>query len=273
MPAGLQVLNFFKQNLAGGGFEALAAGSGDSATFFNVPQGSQAYLAEVWGVDDANPCEIELTASRFHDQVAGIRCNVPDGDLVAMTDRCTLLIPRGFDQPIYPSDVLSVQASGTAADNVNVTIVARYDDIPGISARLATSAYVKAATKNLVGIRVVPTSGAGQWGTAVTLTSTETRLHANTDYALLGWTTTLSASAIGVQGIDTGNLRVGGPALGDGGHDSYFFADLADFYGVPMIPVLNSQNAGATTVAVAHPTSRSTPVDLLFAELSSPFTG
>jgi hypothetical protein len=273
MPAGLQVLNIFKQNLTGGAFEALAAGTGDSLTFFNVPQGSQAYIAEVWGVDDANPCEIEITASRFHDQVAGIRCNVPDGDLVAMTDRCTLLVPRGFDQPIYPSDVMTVQANGTAADNVNVTMILRYDDIPGISARLATADYVRSSMKNLVGIRVVPTGGAGQWGTSVTLTSTESRLHANTDYALLGWTTTLTASAIAISGIDTGNLKVGGPSLADGGHDSYFFSDLSDYYGVPAIPVINSNNAGATNVQVAHPTSRATAVDLLFAELSRPFSG
>src|SRR5262245_46805669 len=152
MPAGLQVLNFYKQSLTGGAFEALSAGTGDSATFFNVPQGSAAYLGEIWGVDDANPCEVSLTASRFHDQVYGIRANIPDGDLVAPTDRCSLLSPSGLDQPIFPSDVLTVQANGTASDNVNVTLVVYYADIPGIAANLVTYDFVRSALKNLVGI-------------------------------------------------------------------------------------------------------------------------
>jgi hypothetical protein len=55
MPAGLQVVNWFKVNAGGSGFEALAPGTGDSATFFNVPQGTAAFLGEVWAVDNASP--------------------------------------------------------------------------------------------------------------------------------------------------------------------------------------------------------------------------
>src|SRR5688572_20884203 len=136
--AALQVVNAWDQNITGGAFEALEPGTGDSFTFFNVPQGSAAYLAEVWGVDDASPAEISIKASRFHDQVFGIRARIPDGDLVAPTDRSTLLFPPGFDQPIFPSDTLTVEVNGTAADNVNVTLVLYYADIPGIAARLAS---------------------------------------------------------------------------------------------------------------------------------------
>src|SRR5690349_20819000 len=102
MPPGLQTLTFFKQNLTGGAFEALAPATGDAATFFNVPQGSPAYLAEVWAVDSASVCEIELTATRFHDQVAGIRLAVPSGAALAPTTRPSLVSPPGYDQPIFP---------------------------------------------------------------------------------------------------------------------------------------------------------------------------
>lgn len=273
MPPALQVVNFFDQNITGGAFEGLEPGTGDSATFFNVPQGTAAYLGEVWAVDDANPCEISIFASRFHDQSFGIRFNVPDGDLVAPTDRCVLVSPAGHSQPIFPSDVLTVQVNGTAADNVNCTFILYYPDLPGISARLATYDYVRGNTKNLVGIRLTVTTGAGDWGATVALNSTDNRLHANTDYALLGFTTTLPAAAIGIAGVDTGNLRVGGPALADPNHDAYLFSDLSRTFNQPLIPIINSNNAGATNVQGAHTTSRATVVDVLLAELDSPFPG
>src|SRR5438067_1868670 len=164
MPQGLQTVSFFKTAISGGAFEALAPGTGDSATFFNVPQGSPAYLAEIWAVDEDHACEISLTASRFHDQVRGIRARVPSGAALAPVNRPSLVSPSGFDQAVFPSDVLTVNANGTASDDVNVTFILYYQDIPGISARLATHEAVLAMTKNLVGINLTLTPGAGDWG-------------------------------------------------------------------------------------------------------------
>src|SRR6202795_3498225 len=131
---GLQLVNFFKTAITGGAFEALAPASGDSATFFNVPQGSVAYIAEIWGTDNLHACEVSITASRFHDQVFGIRGEVTDGSATAPARRAVCLSPIGLDQPIFPSDILSVQANGTASDDVNVTLLINYRDIPGIAA-------------------------------------------------------------------------------------------------------------------------------------------
>lgn len=270
----LQVLNTFKQNITGGAFEALAAGTGDALTFFNVPQGSQAYIAAVYGVNTANAAEVAITASRFHDQVRGIRANLIDGDLTAPINRAQLLIPLGFDQRIYPSDVMSVQVNGTALDDTNVVFVLRYADLPGIRARLATPSFVENAMTNLVGIRVVPTTGAGDWGATVALNSTETRLYANTDYAILGWTTSVPIAAIGLTGPDWGNMKIGGPSLAESGHDAYFFANLSRFYNDAYIPIINSNNVGATNIQAANPTgAAAVNIDLLLAQLGTPFSG
>lgn len=273
MPAALQTVTFFKQNITGGAFESLAPATGDSATFFNVPQGSGPYLAEIWGVDDAHVAEISLTASRFHDQTFGIRTAIPSGAALAPTTRPSLVSPAGFDQPIFPSDVLTVQVNGTAADNVNVTLQLYYPQLPGIDARLATSQFVRQNLKNLVGVRVSPTSGAGTYGATVALNSVTNLLHANTDYALLGFTSQTPIASLVVQGIDTGNMRVGGPVLAAPEHDAYLFSDLSDKYGVGLIPVINSNNAGGTTIAAAHTSAAAKVVDVLLAELSVPFTG
>jgi hypothetical protein len=227
MGQALQCINLFKQNITGGAFEALAAGTNDSLTFFNVPQGTQCFIGEVWAVDSASVCEISLTASRFHDQTFGIRLAVPSGAALAPTTRPTMVSPQGVDQPIFPSDVLSAQVNGTAADNVNVTLMVYYPNLPGIDGRFASPAFVKGAVKNIVGVRVSPTSGAGNWGASVTLNSVTNLLHANTDYAVLGFTSQTPIAALGLSGIDTGNLRVGGPVLGDGEHDSNLFMEIS----------------------------------------------
>lgn len=268
MPAALQVVNFFKQNLTGGAFEALAPGTGDSATFFNVPQGSNAFMAEIWAVDDAHACEISIYASRFHDQVYGIRAEVTSGAALAPTKRAVNVSPAGYDQPIFPSDVLTVQANGTAADNVNVTFVLYYPDLPGVAANLASSDQVKAAIRNLVGIHVALTPGAGTWGSTVALNASDNRLHANTWYAVLGFTSNLPLSAVGLQGIDTGNLRVGGPVLALPEHDAYMFSDLSDAYQQPLIPVINSNNAGNVLLSAAHTSATATVIDVMLAELT-----
>jgi hypothetical protein len=272
MPAALQTVTFFKQNITGGAFEALAPAAGDVATFFNIPQDTGAYLSEIWAVDNASPCELSLTASRFHDQTFGIRLAVPSGALLAPTTRPSLLSPAGFDQPIYPSDVLSIQANGTAADNVNCTFQLYYPNLPGISPRLTTPGYVRQHMRNLVGVRVSPTSGAGTYGATVALNSVTNLLHADRDYALLGVTAQTPIASLVVVGIDTGNMRVGGPVLAAPEHDAYLFADLSDKYNVPLIPVIAANNAGATTIAAAHTAAAAKVVDLLFAELDVKFS-
>jgi hypothetical protein len=266
---GLQVVNFFKQNITGGGFEALAPGTGDSNTFFNVPQGSPAYLAEVWAVDDANSAEVSLTASRFHDQVFGIRTAIPDGSTLAPPNRASLVSPAGVDQPIFPSDVLTVQVDGTGADNVNVTLVLYYQDIPGIAANLIGWDSLRSRAGNLVGITTTLTPGSGDWGATVALNASDNRLHANTYYALLGFTAQEPLAAVGISSIDTGNLRVGGPVLGDPEHDAYLFVDLARAYGANLIPVINSNNAGSTNLQAADPAAGAVIVDVLLAELGT----
>lgn len=269
----LQVQNFFSTGLTGGGFEPLTPGTGDSETFFNVPQDSAAYIGQVWAVDDASPMELSLVASRFHDQQFAMRFAVPDGSTLAPASRSTLLTPDGVDQRIFPSDVLTVQVSGTAGDNVNVTVISYYANLPGIDARLATWDYVRGQNLNQVGINVPITPGTGDWGATVALNSADNRLHANRDYAVLGFTSDIPVSVVGLTGVDLGNQRVGGPVLADGDHDGQLFLDLARYWNAPLIPVVNSNNAGNILVSGASPSGAAANITVLMQELPSPFVG
>lgn len=269
----LQVLNFFKQSLSGGSFEALTAGTGDGGgTFQTVPGAGDAptgFLAEVWGANSANVCEYSLTASRFHDQTFGIRMASPAASSFAPTTTPTNLSPLGFDQPIYSADVLSVKANATAGNKVNVSCIVYYPNLPGVDFNGVTSSYVKQNTKYLVGVNVQPTAGAGDWGTSVVLNSQTGLLHAGRQYAVLGFTAQQAIQAVGIQGIDTGNFRVGGPVTGDAKVDAFMFARLADAYNAPLIPVIQANNQGAINVFAANLSSGAVVIDIQLAELTT----
>jgi hypothetical protein len=51
------------------------------------------------------------------------------------------------------------------------------------------------------------------------------------------------------------------------------FADLSDKYGQALIPVINSNNAGAINVQAAHTSAAAKAVDVILAELTVPFQG
>ena len=274
MPQGLQLITFSKVAISGSAWESVSPISGDSATFFNVPQGSQAYVAEIWGTDNLHACEIAVYGTRWHDQTYGVRGSITSGAATAPVNRAVCINSIGVDQPIYPSDVLTVQCNGTASDDVIITLLVYYRDIPGIHARLATPQYVQQHAKNLVGINTNLTPGDGVAGTAVALNAADNRLHANTDYALLGFTSNLAFASLTIQGIDTGNLKVGGPVLGMPEHDASLFWDYAVAYGgAPLIPVINSNNAGSTNLVGVGTDVGACVVDAMLVELDSPFTG
>jgi len=272
MPAALQVVNFFSQNVAGTVFDPLTPGTGDSATFQTFTPGTPAYLADVAGVDTASPCEISLIASRFHDQIEGIAGWIPDGSTLAPVNRSTSISPPGFDQPIYPADVLSVRALGTAADKVNVTLRLYYQDLPGISAVLRTYEAVKGATLNLVGVDVAldASSGAsqGDWSLGVSLSAAGRRLDAGKYYAILGFTAAEPLAAVAVTSFETGNIKIGGPVIADGEKDAYQLAEVARLYQQPLVPVINGNNQDSVTVFCADPAASTVAVTVMLAELS-----
>jgi hypothetical protein len=145
--------------------------------------------------------------------------------------------------------------------------------LPGIKARLASYEYVKAHTKNVVGINTNLTPGDGVAGTAVALNASDNRLHANTDYAVLGFTSNLAFGSLTLGGIDTGNLKVGGPILGEPDHDAMMFVDFARAYNAPLIPIINSNNAGSTTLVGCGTDVGACVVDTMLVELDQPFAG
>jgi len=66
---------------------------------------------------------------------------------------------------------------------------------------------------------------------------------------VLGMTTDTECAAVCLRGPDTGNLRVSVPGEPDLTEDTmWWFRELSWHYNLPLIPVINSANKGATLI-------------------------
>jgi len=271
VPPALQVINYFKQSLSGSAFEDLTPGTGDPTTFGTFQSG-RAWFADIRGVDDANAAEISIIAPEMHDQIEGIAGWVPKGSDLAPPNRAISISPPGLDEPIVPAESITVRALGTASDNVNVTLVVYYDDLPGISLEARTYESVRASLAHLVGVDVAldASSGAqGDWSTSVSLSAAGRRLNANRKYAVLGFTADVPCAAVGLSAFETGNFRVGGPVLADGDHDAFMIADFARAYNAALIPVISGFNQDSVNLWCADPAASNVALTVMLAELSA----
>src|SRR5439155_5583533 len=162
-----------------------------------------------------------------------------------------LLAPY-WKQPYQPTDTLIVEANGTAADRVVFSQLLRYDAPQYSGARLMSALDVENRFNNLVGILVSPTAAAtGDYGANVTLSSSDDRLKANTDYALVGATSDLMFTTCAIVGPDTGNFPISFPGSWQEDIQAGFFYEMARRWNLPLCPIINANNKGATNIKIA----------------------
>ncbi len=232
----------------GGNLAATTIAAGDSFTVKNAPLNSDVFLLNVW-TDNQVAGQVRIRSPKFHDNVDAIRSRTQIGVLKP-------LLPMGAAQRLYPQDteIVELAGSGVAGDIESVVQQVYYADLPGQAARLFTWDQIRAKLRHLVGVRLAITLGttAGYNG-ARAINADVDLLQANTDYAVLGMTTDTETAAICLRGPDTGNLRVAVPGEPDLTEDTaWWFRLLSSHYGLPLIPVINSANKGATLIDCAN---------------------
>lgn len=255
-------------------YDALTPNSGQSFTVRAFPDGANCQLEDVWMSAAAHPANLSIKSPRMHDDVYGILLAMTplgvgsgDADFNPQT-----MLPGWVIQQLYSTDVLSVTANGTATDAVVGVFNVRYSNLGGINGRFTDWQTIKDRIVNLVGVQVQPEASGtvGVFGNGVYLNSLTTRLKANTDYAWLGYTMSKPCAAVVMNGVDLGNLNVGGPGDWDLEDTGAFFVSQSERYGTPCIGVINSNNQGGTTVKVADVIADTEPfVTLLFGQLPS----
>jgi hypothetical protein len=207
------------------------------------------WLASAWAFN-ATAGELVIKSPRMHDNVQGIRNRVTASLTAPLFN--TPFNPMA-KQRMFAQDNVTVQLSGGGAEIDCAAAAFVYEDLGGINGRFIDyPTLLKQSVGNIVTIEVTVTAVAtGNFGGAVAINSTFDTLIANTDYAILGGMTDTRGCAVGITGVDIGNLRTGFPAepsLRD--TTNTWFVGLATNLGLPCIPVINSANKAATTIDV-----------------------
>jgi hypothetical protein len=257
-------------------YDALTPGTGQSFTVRSYVDGTAAYLDDVWATDDDSAAKLSIKSPRMHDTTRGILyawTNARSGtEQVFVPEHLT---PGWARQRLYSTDILTVTCNtGASADIICALFNVRYENLGGVNARMARWSQIQNAYDNTVGVLTNPITAAnGVWGAGVALTSIDNRLHADTDYAVLGWTNSVPCTAVALQGVDVGNLFVGGPGGPDAAETGMFFVNQSVYYGdAPYCPVINSNNAPSVFLQVADVVGSNTiQLTLIMAQLRNKF--
>lgn len=236
--------------------------AGDSTTVRSFPPGATATL-EYLAYQSTVAGTVRVTSPMLHDNVRGISYSPAESP-------AAFLLPRDTGQPLVSQDTLLLQASNAAAGVTAVGLGIYYSNLSGQSARLHSWGDISGLIKNIKPLTVAVAANAtvGQWSDTL-ITATEDLLHANQDYAVLGYDLSAALAVVGIKGQETGNLRVCGPGASSTLNISDYFVSLGERMGTPHIPVFNSANKNNTYVSVASDTaSAAATVTLILAELT-----
>ena len=249
----------------GAGPTATAPAAGDSLTVRNFDIGTKQAFLEHAIRRGATAGFARIRSPRFHDNVTGINWN--SGETVD-----TLVIPHEASQQVYPADTLVTEMSGGAAETDAVALILRYDDIPGLSGQFLSPGDVVGNIRNLKHMQVAAPAGANAW-TDTVITTTENQLHADADYAVLGYRASATCACVGIKAPETGNLRVCGPGSTTGEATADWFLRWSRLTQKPCVPVFNANNrAGVFVSAIDVAAVAGLVVTLVLAELDTRVT-
>lgn len=266
--AALEVVTGF--TTAPGATQTALTFSGGTATVRNFSAGN-AWLLTAWSNQNTSAGTLRIRSPRLHDFVSGIR-------LQTIQANNHPLLPLGFPQRLIAQDQLTVENTGSAVagDIINNAMLIYYESLDSANGRFIDLTELENRMVNamtLSHVLVGAVSGAWGAGQAINAGTVGDTLKANTDYALLGCMGTESAAgnacAVGITGVDTGNLRIGMPLLpNENSISASWFLDLTKRFARPMIPVINSANKGGTLLDVLNnENANSATVATIWAEL------
>jgi hypothetical protein len=274
MPRAVVLNTASKANLTGGvGADVLTANTLDSLAIPNLQSG-QGKVMRMWGNDSAHVAEILLTAGRVesvHDPQFGVRFNIPATALGGVgTNEAFPMIEAPNYLDVFTGDTLTFTVSATAADNVAVSWLTEYQDLPGVQASFANWESVKANRFTEIGVRCAPVASAtaGLYGTARAANADDTRWTGGRWYAIIGFTVQTVVTTVSFKGPMWGNFRFGAPAGAAFLSTDNFFIQLQQQYpGENLIPVFNGFDAGNVLLEVVDTTANTSPkVNILAVE-------
>ena len=276
MPQAIILNTASKANTTGGTFaDTLTANTGDSLSI-PLTGDNDNYIFKAWGIDSDSIAEIALTDTRtdsVHDPQYGVRWNCASlipGGAASVGSHTFLSGPSNIQ--VFPGDALTMTVTSTAADDVIVSWLTKYNSLPGVQGRFATWDQISGLRDTTIGVRVAPvanTSTPGLYGTSRAINADDARWTGGKYYAILGWTMQTVCTTIAFSGQAWGNNKIGGPGGALTMDTTNYFLDLWAETGIPCIPVFNGYDAGNVFVTACDgETSTSPKVDVWAYELS-----
>jgi hypothetical protein len=218
---------------------AVTFATGDSGTvrFFNTT--ARARLIQA-GRQGAAEGYLQILSPRLHDNVIGLRFRCVETPSV-------FNMPPESAQELAPSDVLTVNMTGGTAEHESGYLTIYYSDLPDTAQHLAMWSDIQSHISHLhmVEVDFTDSSTAGTW-VDTAFNATQDQFKANRWYAVLGYTTDVSLTAIGVKGTMTNYLRFCGPGVTATDDTANWFIDIGRQHNLPSIPVWNANNKAAT---------------------------
>jgi len=186
-----------------------------------------------------------------HDTTRNFRFNSPANSLALHTP-WDLDMFANANETIVPT----LSGSAVAGDVESACMLIEYEELGGMQGAYIDGAALKARETGILTTVDIALTGAavagGGWTGGIKVNAGVTNLlKASRDYALLGMTTDVNCVAIGIQGPCTGNYQYGCP--GDSlqiERQHQFFKLASALSGMPMIPVINANDAPGTTIAI-----------------------
>ena len=242
----------------------LLMGAGSANVVRSVEAGNNPLLLTCWSQSQAVGI-VRAMSPRMANNNQGIHID-------SVVANLAVLIPILASQKLYSQDVLNLGISGSAVagDIEGAGFLVYYPDLPGASGNFITKDEMLGRATNIMTNRNALVLGAGGGYTgAAALNATENMFKANKDYAILGYNVSAACVAIRMIASDLGNIGIGGP--GDPVHKRFtskFFINLSELTGLPLIPVINSANAGGIIIeGMQDENAANTNVTWIFAEL------
>lgn len=243
----------------------ITLGAGSALQLRAAKSGSMIKMIGAWS-DQQTAGYFRIRSSRMHDAAQGFRCYSVASDIEN-------LIPYGAIQRMYPGDVLIIDISGsaTAGDIETVAWLVYYEDVEGSDAKLISYDEMQKRGVNVVNVENTLALGTlGGWSGEEAINSEYDLLKAGTDYALVGYTVNTECALVSWRGVDTANVRVGGPGNEtEKEQTANWFALLARRHNLPLIPVFNASNKGGILVDGVQDENGADPlVNSIFVELA-----
>ena len=274
MPRAIVLNTASKAGTTGGTFaDTLTANSGDSLAIPNLQSG-QGKIIRMWGIDSDSACECALTAGRVesvHDPQYGVRFNLPGTAGAGAANLAAypmIEAPNWLD--VFTGDTLTFTVTTTASDDVVVSWMTEYQDLPGVQASFANWQSVINNKFTEIGVRCAPVASGtpGAYGTARAANADDTRWTGGRWYAILGFTTQVQVTTVSFKGPMWGNFRFGASAgVPFAATDNFFVALQQQYPGENLIPVFNGYDAGSVLLEVADgEASTNAKVDIIAVE-------